>query len=166
MVVAAGSLAVPIDNLGSLLAASATFAAAVAVDDALAVPADRVHYHANAETLVANQLERPFAILWFDDFTYADIGEGDGYYLQAGGSIVCRMQFESTEAVNDDAAIEALNFFGGVLDDLATISGSDDNLPFNSVFQVSPPTRTSREMMESDGMDFWEATYRFQYGHR
>lgn len=120
-----GSLALPAAQVRTMVAQSRTFQAKCGVSNS----ADALK-HISFTRRSEGRITRPFACPLIGDMhrRTQDAG-GDRNFLIASGSVGLYMTMDTGPQYRDDldsASIEAANFFGGVIDDLAELSGADN----------------------------------------
>ena len=107
---------------------------------------------------------RPNAIIWIENFEYVFISGGRLDDLGPGGVAGIHLTMDSDPLLKfgeSHAAIEAANFFGGVMGDMVALSGDNVNLSFNSV-DTQGPFRTPIEDRNSVG-DFYYGRIMFDF---
>lgn len=107
---------------------------------------------------------RPYALLKYCDRGSVVIAEGIQVDLIVNGGILLWLEFDARDdlTTHNDQYWDACNFFGGVIDQMEALSGSDEYLPFRSDLIVAPH-RTERAKRR-DGYDYWWAGFVLHYG--
>lgn len=121
-VVPAGPVSLPIYLLRRMVAKSATFRAAVGAS----TTAEALEHIYVKE--VDDTERRPCAVICTEGTRYQVIAGGSQVQLRADGEVFLYLTMDTPEAYFDDptnAFLHFANFFGGVIDDVAALSGAD-----------------------------------------
>jgi hypothetical protein len=157
------SLSLALESARQTLLESAVFAAAVEAADPGAELASHVHVDevTDNDTLTAY---RPYALLKYCDRGSTVIAEGIQVDLIVSGGIILWLEMPASDAYDDhqDQYWDALNFFGGVIDEMEGLSGTEDYLPFRSEMIVAPHRTPRRD--RRPGNDYWWAAFLLSYG--
>jgi hypothetical protein len=159
----AWSHALALESARQTLAVTTVFAERVAAADPGALAATHIWLDEIADNDGLSD-HRPYALLKYCDRGSTVIAEGIQVDLIVSGGIVLWLEFDARSDLtdHDDQYVDACNFFGGVIDQMETLSGSGDYLPFRSEMIVAPH-RTSRKDRRT-GNDYWWAAYLLVYG--
>lgn len=154
------SLALPMYMLRRMVAASATFQAAVGA--ANATEADAHIRYKDADENVS----RPCATIFSEDHSFGLIAGGSQNFLRPNGTVFLWLAMDCVAGDSDDeSTIKFANFFGGVADDIAALSGADQtadsavpdsHLPIREMHNIGPHM-TPREMWNDVGKFMWGA---------
>lgn len=161
-----GAVSLPPKYLRDMLAASSTWQ--TWVDDAV-TPAARIYYGHKDKT---EQFEDdgdtllPFAIIEDLDFTLPKEGFGGRNHFYQRGSLAIHFIAPVTAGqTHSDAFMEFRNNIGGILDDIAQISGTAGYLDITDMaFLEGGPSRTNPEERDGPYYDTYEVVMRFDYG--
>lgn len=168
-VTATSALMLPLHNLADMIAASATFQARVN-KSAAGILADHIWLSevkaGEGESEEELACHRPFVMLCYDTNGWIEFAHGTRVYLKQTGGIAVFITASATytESVDHpaDSETDYGNFAGGIIEDVAELSGQDNNWPFRSIEMAERPQRTELKRRKSD--DFWFSLWIFKYG--
>jgi len=159
----AWSQALALESARQTLAVTTVFADRVAAADPGALAESHIWLDEIADNAGLSD-HRPYALLKYCDRGSTVIAEGTQVDLIVSGGIVLWLEFDARSDLtdHDDQYWDALNFFGGVIDQMEALSGADEYLPFRSEMIVAPH-RTERAKRRT-GNDYWWAAWLLVYG--
>lgn len=160
------SLAQQIAGAETLLADSAAFRARLGVSSAAEAQrrifAGEVELPRNSPPDATLASLRPFVLLVEDAHGYVQIGADSQIQLGCTGGVLAIFQDNPRFPDNHKASFyDFAEYLGGVIDDVAQMSGQDDYFPFVAIEQVNFCERVARSHRASD--DFWIASYLFRH---
>jgi hypothetical protein len=149
-------------TLAAMLAASPTWQARLGVDSATAA-ATRIHHHRDPSPPAADQqglglkAHRPFAVIMPSaDFAFPGYAGGSQNWHHPRGELALLVEDEDQHPGDSSAGYLAFaDLIGGIMADLATQSGKDDNLPLGTLRFLVPPTDLEPEDQAADGNFWW-----------
>lgn len=164
---ASSALARWLEKLRDLVAASETFQDRLEVDTA-AETHDHIFYDLAIvfdDTVTEEQLRamRPFVIVTEMDTLWQKIGVGNGPDMAFSGELVIWIEANAEYADNhNDSKIDFCNFAGGIVDDLAALTGQTGYEDAPQIRQLQATQRTDVKDRETD--DFWWVCYAVKVG--
>lgn len=158
------SMSLALAAADAVLQQSATFAARVEAADPGASLDSHIYYDQMAANSGIASL-RPYALLKVGSRGTNVLGEGVAVDLVVGGGIILLLEFNADQTIttHKENYLDALNFFGGVIDEIEALSGVNDNLAFRSDV-VFPPLRTRRAERDPTNLDYWSMVAFLDYG--
>ena len=161
IVTASGVLSLPLENMRTILAASANFQTWVGAASAAAAKASI--YIAAAGSVSDN---RPFAGVWYQvplDWNSSTYGGGDRTHLYASGTLL--LWFEASVATANQASSEYaeyafLNDVSAFISDISLLSGSDGYLNITAITGTRGPSRAVVQEAE----DYYLAEFAVEFG--
>lgn len=170
MTTAAGSTSIMLAGAEELIAASATFQAAVGAASAEAAKS-RIYFgeayltdDTPGETLAGI---RPFVVLNAVNHSYEQAGiDAASHLLVASGGVLVVFQSSPTGDSFKRSWMEFENYVGSVIDEVAELCGADRNeettyFPFRHIDRVTPSMRS--DVQDRQGDDFFIAEYFFRH---
>lgn len=172
MTTATGSLSLSKENLRITLADCATFRTWVGATTA-AQALNRIHHEGlpprtSGEEYTIEELNalRPYALLSTESFGSRHEAASTSFDYRDSGTIRCRLVQEVPQEIADDHGEIGRRFdnvVGGIMDDLAALSGQGGYLAIEGMDMPEPWTRTEDNRQATDG-DFVQVDLLFEWG--
>lgn len=165
MTAAAGSISIARAGLEQLLADSLTFQRSTNARDADAARR-HVHFFELDQLLEDNGFlrrdQRPAAIVILESHYWRLIGQGTGYNMGAGGSLVAILTKNALPSEDPKEVIRDFeNWLGCVLDEVSEKVGHNTYWPFTRIEIIEGPRRAEPNERASD--DYWAAAVLFSH---